>query len=51
MAKDKYVIGAFLVISLLSFLGDDTLETQAGVTFFAFFNSFFLFHSSNKVGR
>ena len=51
MAKDKYVIGAFLVISLLSFLGDDTLETQAGVTFFAFFNSFFLFHSSNKAGR
>ena len=49
IAKDKYVYGAFLVISLLSFLGDDTLETQAGVTLFAFFNSFFLFHSSNKA--
>ena len=33
----------FLVISLVSFLSEDTLETQIGVTFFAFFNSFFLF--------
>ena len=51
IAKDRYVYGAFLVISLLSFLGDDTLETQAGVTLFAFFNSFFLFHSLNKAGK
>jgi len=51
IAKDNYIYGTFLVISLLSFLGDDTLETQAGVTLFAFFNSFFLFHSSNKVGK
>jgi len=50
-AKDRYVYGAFLVISLISFLGDDTLETQAGVTLFAFFNSFFLFHSLHKAGR
>jgi len=49
--KDRYIYGAFLIISLLSFLGDDTLETQAGVTFFAFFNSFFLFHSLHKAGR
>ena len=51
IAKDRYVYGAFLVICLLSFLGDDTLETQAGVTLFAFFNSFFLFHSLNKAGK
>jgi len=51
VAKDRYIYGAFLVISLLSFLGDDTLETQAGVTLFAFFNSFFLFHSFNKAGE
>jgi hypothetical protein len=51
IAKDRYVYGAFLVISLISFLGDDTLETQAGVTLFAFFNSFFLFHSLHKAGR
>ena len=49
--KDRYIYGAFLVISLLSFLGDDTLETQAGVTLFAFFNSFFLFHSFNKAEK
>lgn len=51
VVKDRYVYGAFLVIILLSFLGDDTLETQAGVTMFAFFNSFFLFHSFNKSGK
>ena len=38
-----YIYWVFLLIALLSFIGEDTLETQAGVTFFAFFNSFFLF--------
>ncbi|NND78058.1 MAG: O-antigen ligase family protein, partial [Flavobacteriales bacterium] len=33
---------AFIIIYSLSFLTEDTLETQAGVTFFAFFSSFFL---------
>lgn len=46
--KDRFVYGAFLLIAILSFLGDDTLETQAGVTLFAFFNSIFLFHSLEK---
>lgn len=46
--KDHFVYGAFLLILLISFLGEDTLETQAGVTFFAFFNSLFLFHSKQK---
>lgn len=32
----------FLIISLVSFITEDTLETQAGVTFFAFFNCMFL---------
>ena len=36
-----YVI--FLTAALLSFLTEDTLETQAGVTFFTFFNCLFLF--------
>ncbi len=39
----NYLYLAFFIISLTSFLTEDTLETQAGVTFFAFFNSFFLF--------
>jgi hypothetical protein len=33
----------FFIVAVVSFLTEDTLETQAGVTFFAFLNSFFLF--------
>lgn len=33
----------FFMISFLSMINEDTLETQAGVTFFAFFNTLFLF--------
>lgn len=33
----------FFTLAVLSMLTEDTLETQAGVTFFAFFNSLFLF--------
>lgn len=32
----------FFIIAVISFLVEDTLETQAGLTFFAFFNSLFL---------
>ncbi|MBX3163153.1 MAG: O-antigen ligase family protein [Bacteroidetes bacterium] len=42
---------AFLLIALLSFFPEDTLDTQAGVTFYAFFNTLFLsigFFSRNK---
>jgi O-antigen ligase len=31
----------FMVVSIMSFLTEDTLETQAGVTFFSFFLSLF----------
>jgi hypothetical protein len=34
---------SFFIIAMLSMLTEDTLETQAGVTFFAFFSSFYLF--------
>jgi hypothetical protein len=34
---------AFIVIITFSMLSEDTFETQAGVTFFAFFNSLYLF--------
>jgi hypothetical protein len=34
---------SFFLIALLSMLTEDTLETQAGVTFFAFFSCLFLF--------
>ena len=33
---------SFFIIACLSFFTEDTLETQAGVTFFAFFNTFFI---------
>ena len=43
-----YLYTAFLVILLLSMLPDDTIETQAGVMWFAFFNSLFIFALGNK---
>lgn len=33
----------FFLIFIISLLNEDTIESQAGVTFFAFFNAFFLF--------
>jgi hypothetical protein len=39
---DYYFLSFFIII-VLSMLTEDTLETQAGVTVFAFFNSFYLF--------
>lgn len=38
----------FFIIVMISFLTEDTLETQAGITFYAFFNSFFLFLQPGK---
>lgn len=38
----------FLIISLLSFLNEDTLETQAGITFFVFFYTIFVFGFQNR---
>ena len=37
-----------LCIALLSFISEDTLETQDGVFFFAFLTNFFLFSSRNR---
>lgn len=38
----KFLLTAFWLIAILSFFTEDTLETQAGVTFFATFYSLFL---------
>jgi len=38
----------FFLIVVLSFLTEDTLETQAGVTFFAYFNSLYLLGMDTK---
>ena len=45
-----YFYLVFLCIILLSMLTEDTLETQAGATFFAFFNSIFLFRKNQPPG-
>lgn len=45
MALKNYlslVYWPFIIVAMLSFVMEDTLETQAGVTFYAFFNSLFL---------
>ena len=41
--RRTYLYTIFLVIVLLSMLPEDTLETQAGVTWFALFNSLLIF--------
>jgi O-antigen ligase len=38
-----YIYFIFWAIAVLSMFSEDTLETQAGVTFYAFFNSLLLF--------
>jgi O-Antigen ligase len=41
----SYFYLVFLCIALLSMLNEDTLETQAGLTFYAFFNSLLWFNT------
>ncbi len=47
LLKDKmyrnYFYSLFWIIVVISFLTEDTLESQAGVTFYALFNALFLF--------
>ena len=38
-----------MIIALLSFVTEDTLETQSGVTFFIFFQTLFLWLASYKT--
>jgi len=44
----NYFYAVFFIISVLSMFTEDTLESQAGVTFFAFFSSLFLFGQNNN---
>jgi hypothetical protein len=46
---NNYYFFVFFIIAIISFLSEDTLETQAGVTFFAFFNSLLLFSVRKEV--
>lgn len=47
----NYFYITFFLVAVLSMLTEDTLETQAGVTFFAFFNAFFLFSRGRYEGK
>lgn len=47
-----WVYWLFLITAVLSFITEDTLETQAGLTFFAFFQSLFVsqaWHTETKT--
>ncbi|MCX7986897.1 MAG: O-antigen ligase family protein [Bacteroidales bacterium] len=46
--QSYYFLMVFIVI-MLSFINEDTLDTQAGVTFTAFFYSLFLWGASRKL--
>jgi hypothetical protein len=43
-----YLFSGFFIIALLSMINEDTLETQAGVTFFGFFFNLLLFAESHE---
>jgi O-antigen ligase len=43
-----WLFSSFFIIALLSMLTEDTLETQAGVTFFTFFYCLFMFVDPDK---
>ena len=45
----NYLYIVFLFIIMLSMFTDDTLETQVGATLFAYFNSFLVFASSERL--
>jgi hypothetical protein len=44
----NYYYTIFWLIAVISMLAEDTLETQDGVTFFAFFNAFLLFSGDEE---
>jgi homotetrameric cytidine deaminase len=48
--RDYYYI-VFFIILFMSMLTEDTLETQAGATFFAFFNALLLFGRKRNGGQ
>lgn len=47
--KLHYLYWPFFLIALLSFITEDTLETQTGVTFFVFFQTLFIWMANYKT--
>lgn len=50
-AFKNYLFIAFILIAILSFINEDTLETQIGVTFFSYFYSLFLFGNNMMIKK
>ncbi len=46
---NDFLFVTFFAVAVLSFFNEDTLETQVGVTFFAFFYSLFLFRKEIHI--
>jgi hypothetical protein len=46
-----YLFSGFFIICILSMINEDTLETQAGVTFFGLFYNLFLFAAQKDTER
>jgi hypothetical protein len=42
---------AFFIIAFLSMFTEDTLESQAGISFFVFFTAFFLFCRQKTIDK
>jgi O-antigen ligase len=47
--RHNFVLTAFIFIILMSMINEDTLETQAGVTFYIFFYTLILFSSKKQL--
>lgn len=47
----SYLFVVFFIIALLSFLNEDTLESQIGITLFSYFYSLFLFGSKINLNN
>jgi O-antigen ligase len=51
LKKFDFLYIAFFIIAFLSMLTEDTLESQAGISFFAFFTTFFLFCRQKTIDK
>lgn len=47
--RNSFIYVTFFIIATVSFFTEDTLETQAGATFYAFLNTFFLLAGEKKA--
>lgn len=48
LKKHNYLYFLFFIVAFLSMITEDTLETQAGVSFYIFFHFLFFYHKPDK---